>query len=134
LGSVIEGVTTADVTVSVVVPEILPGIGSVTGKVAVIVVDPVTTAVAIPVVAIVATVVLVELQVTVAVRSAVELSEYVPVAVNCWVAPTVLLVLAGETAIDESVGVVVCVAVPELVFVEEVDCRVHDQVIVEPVL
>jgi hypothetical protein len=86
---------------------------------AVIVVDPATTAVAIPVVAIVATVVLVELQVTVAVRSAVELSEYVPVAVNCWVAPTVLLGLAGVTAMDESVGVVVgvAVAVPVLVFV-----------------
>jgi hypothetical protein len=41
--------------------------------------------------------------VTLVVMSCVEASEYVPVAVNCWVALTVIDGLAGVTAIDESV-------------------------------
>ena len=64
----------------------------------------------------VATAVLVELQVTVVVRFCVELSEYVPVAVNCWVAVAAMLGFAGVTDRDTSVaGVIVSVAVPETV-------------------
>src|SRR5208282_2921767 len=37
-----------------------------------------------------------------AVRFCVELSVYVPVAVNCWVVPSVMLGLSGVTAIDTS--------------------------------
>ena len=48
----------------------------------------------------VATEVFAEAQVTWVVRSCVELSEYVPVAVNCWVSPTGTFGLAGVTAID----------------------------------
>ena len=83
---------------------IFPGIGVVTGMVAIIVADPLATAVATPVVAIVAIELADELQVTDDVRFWVELSEYVPVAVYCWVAPTVLLWLAGVTAIAVRCG------------------------------
>ncbi len=76
--------TPPPVTVSVAVPVTLP-------DVAVIVVEPVAPAVANPLeldaLLMDAIVVLDELQVTVAVRFCVELSEYVPVAVNCWVVP-----------------------------------------------
>ena len=48
----------------------------------------------------VATAVVAEAQVTWLVRSCVELSEKVPVAVNCWVSPLAMLGLAGVTAID----------------------------------
>ena len=55
---------------------------------------------------IVATLVAEELQVAEAVRSRVLLSEYVPVAVNCCVLPTVIAGFRGVTAIDESVTIV----------------------------
>ena len=45
-----------------------------------------------------------EAQVTEPVRSAVELSEYVPVAVNCWFAPAAIDGLAGVTAMLCSVA------------------------------
>ena len=48
----------------------------------------------------VATEVVAEAQVTWLVRFCVELSEKVPVAVNCWVSPLAMLGLAGVTAID----------------------------------
>ena len=44
--------------------------------------------------------------VTEAVRFWVELSVYVPVAVNCWVVPSVMLGLSGVIAIDTSVAAV----------------------------
>ena len=49
---------------------------------------------------IVATVGVADAQVTWLVRFCVELSEKVPVAVNCWVWPLAMLGLAGVTAID----------------------------------
>ncbi|MFA6008871.1 MAG: hypothetical protein WC799_02730 [Desulfobacteraceae bacterium] len=79
------------------IPETLP-------EVAVIVVDPVVTVVTKPPVAIVATAVLSEFQVTEVVRSFVVLSEKVPVAFNCWVAPNAIFGLAGVTVIVERVG------------------------------
>ena len=48
----------------------------------------------------VATEVVAEAQVTWLVRFWVELSEKVPVAVNCWVCPLATLGFAGVTAID----------------------------------
>jgi hypothetical protein len=55
---------------------------------------------------IVATVVVTELQVAVLVKFCVELSEKVPVAVNCSVAPFAIEGFAGVTAIDTSVAAV----------------------------
>ncbi len=55
---------------------------------------------------IVATDVVAEAHVTWLVRSCVELSEYVPVAVNCSVRPLAMLGLAGVTAIDSNVAAV----------------------------
>ena len=98
------------VTVRSVEPETLPGIGSVTVMVAVIVVEPAITAVALPLEPIlllmVATDGAEELQVTDDVRSRVVVSENVPVAVNCWVVPAAMLGLSGRTEIDTSVAVV----------------------------
>ena len=70
----------AAVTVRVVLPEILP-------EAAVMVEEPAATAVARPLLFTVATDVLDEVQVTCVVISWVVPSEYVPVAVNCWVVP-----------------------------------------------
>ena len=53
-----------------------------------------------PAAVIVATEVVADAQVTWLVRFCVELSEKVPVAVNCWVFPLGTLGLAGVTAID----------------------------------
>ena len=61
---------------------------------------PVATPVARPAAVIVATEVVAEAQVTWLVRFWVELSEKVPVAVNCSVSPLGTLGLAGVTAID----------------------------------
>src|SRR5260370_1121159 len=69
-------------------------------SVAEIVEVPVATPVARPSAVIVATEVLADAQVTLLVRFCVDLSEKVPVAVNCWVLPLVRLGLAGVTAID----------------------------------
>jgi hypothetical protein len=95
----IEDNVTAAVTVRVAVPD-LPL------KAAVMVAVPAALAVARPLLTIVATVVLDEDQVTWVVISRVDESEYVPVAVNCWVVPTALLGLAGVTAIEDKVAAV----------------------------
>ena len=97
------------VTVRVAVPD-LPL------KAAVMVEEPAATPVARPLLATVAVGVLDELQVTCEVISWVVESEYVPVAVNCWVLPAAMLAVAGVTAIEDSVtaAVTVRVAVPDL--------------------
>jgi hypothetical protein len=64
---------------------------------------PVATAVANPPAAIVATPPVCEVQVTEPVKFCVELSEKVPVAVNCSVVPFAIEGFAGVTAIDTSV-------------------------------
>ena len=87
----------AEVTVSVVDPLIAP-------EAALIVLVPPATPVANPPAVIVATVVVCELHVAVLVKFCVELSEKVPVAVNCWVVPLAMEGFAGVTAIDTSVG------------------------------
>ena len=99
------------VTVTVAVPEMLP-------DVAVIVVEPPAKAVANPLdpaaLLILATDAVDEFHVTDVVRFCVELSEYVPVAVNCCDAPTAMVGLAGVIASDTSVAAVtVSVAVPD---------------------
>jgi hypothetical protein len=95
--------TLPPVTVSAAVPTVLP-------NVAVIVVEPAATDVARPLepaaLLIVATPAVNEFQVTDVVRSCVELSEYVPVALNCWVVPEAMLGLAGVTVMDTSVAAV----------------------------
>ncbi len=96
-------------TVRVVDPEVFP-------KVAVIVEVPADTAAAFPVepaaLLTVATDVP-EVQVTCDVMSCVLLSEYVPVAVNCWDVPIAMPGLAGVTAMDTSVtGLTVRVVEP----------------------
>src|ERR1700737_387443 len=83
----------AGVTVSVVVPLIEP-------KAAVIVEEPAPTPVASPVLLIVAAAIFDELHTTEFVMSFVELSEYVPVALNCTVAPLVMDGLTGVTAME----------------------------------
>jgi len=85
---------------------------------AVIVVVPDATDVASPCEAaallIVATPVLEELHTTDAVRFWVVLSEYVPVAVNCWFVPLAIAGFAGVTAIETRVaGLTVRVVVPD---------------------
>ena len=105
------GVTAIDtsvgaVTVRVVEPLIAP-------KAALIVLVPVPTPFANPPEVIVATVVVSEVHVAVLVRFCVELSEKVPVAVNCFVFPLAIEGFAGVTAIDTSAGAVtVRVVVP----------------------
>jgi hypothetical protein len=103
----------AEVTVSVVLPKIVP-------EVAVIVVGPAATAVARPLeptaLLTVATVVDEELQTADAVRSWNELSEKIPVAVNCCEVPAAMLGFVGATWIDTSVAeVTVSVVLPEIV-------------------
>jgi hypothetical protein len=95
---VLTGVTAIDtkvaaVTVRLVVPEIAP-------RAADMVTDPGETAVANPALLIVAHVVSEEAQVTWVVKFSVDLSDRVPVAVNCSVSPAGRLVLTGVTAID----------------------------------
>jgi len=102
----------AGVTVSVVLPEIVP-------EAAVIVVEPAATAAASPlepaVLLTVATVVNEELQVTIAVMSWIVLSEKIPVAVNCLVVPSAMLGFVGSTSTDTSVAAVtVSVVLPEI--------------------
>src|SRR5262249_12498645 len=84
-------------TVSPVLPLTEPSVAE-------IVVLPVVTAVATPPELTVATLVFEEAHVTWLVRLWVLESEYVPVALNCCVAPTVSVGFAGVTAIDVSVG------------------------------
>jgi hypothetical protein len=106
---VLAGVTAMETSVGVTVRLVEPLIDP---KVALMFVLPAVTAVARPAL-MVATVVLVEVQDTVLVRFCVLPSLYVPVAVNCWVVPLAIEVLAGVTAIDtNAAGVTVRVAVP----------------------
>jgi hypothetical protein len=65
---------------------------------------PAATPVAIPPAVIVAILAVCELQVTVLVKFCVELSENVPVAVNCCVVPFAIEGFAGVTAIDTNVA------------------------------
>jgi hypothetical protein len=95
-----------------VVPEMLP-------DVAVIVAEPAATAEASPLdpaaLLIVAILVLEELQFTAPVKSCAVLSEYVPVAVNCWVVLLAILGLVGVIARETSVaGVMVRLVDPEM--------------------
>jgi hypothetical protein len=73
-------------------------------SVAVTVVLPDATPVANPVEEMVATLVELEDQVATPVRSVVVPSEFVPMAVNCWVAPTLTVAPVGVTAIELSVA------------------------------
>lgn len=66
--------------------------------------EPAAMEVARPEAEIVATVVVDEVQVTELVRFCALASEYVPVAVNCCVAPWTIAGLEGVTAIDASVA------------------------------
>jgi hypothetical protein len=84
----------AEFTVRVVLPEIVP-------EVAVMVAVPAARAVTKPLLLMVATDVFDELQVTwVAILKLVP-SEYVPVAVNCWVTPAGMLGLAGVRDMED---------------------------------
>jgi hypothetical protein len=74
-------------------------------SVAVIVDFPAATAVARPEADTVATVVLENDHAEVEVTSFVEPSEYVPVAVNCWVALIAILAVTGDTPMDVRLGV-----------------------------
>jgi hypothetical protein len=101
----------AGVTVSVVDPETLP-IAAET------VVEPDAKEVAKPLdpaaLLIAATPAVDDVQATAAVRSCVVVSEYIPVATNCWTVPRAILGFFGVTAIDWSVaGVTVSVVDPE---------------------
>jgi hypothetical protein len=100
-GVIARDTSVAEVTVSVVDPDVLP-------DVAVIVVEPAATDVALPLepaaLLMAATVAFDELQDTAVVRFCDEPSEYVPVAVNCLVVPSAILGLVGLTAMDTSVA------------------------------
>jgi len=96
-----------EVTVRVVLPEILP-------EVAVMVVVPPVMAVARPLLFTVATEGWDELQVTCGVISTLVPSEYVPVAANCWMTATGMLGFAGVTVMEDRVAeVTVRVVLPE---------------------
>ena len=87
----------AEVTVREAPPEVLP-------EVAAMVVVPAATAVARPLLLTVATDGFEELQVTCAVTSKLVPSEYVPVAVNCWMTPIGMLELAEITRMEDRVA------------------------------
>jgi hypothetical protein len=82
----------------------LPEIEVLVIEVAVMVVVPAAAAVARPVLSIVATDVSDESQVTCVVISKIVASEYVPMALNCWVAPTNMVGLAGITTMEDRVA------------------------------
>ena len=103
-------------------------------SVAEMVVVPVATAVASPPALIDAAAVFEDAHVTWLVRFCVLESEYVPVAVNCWVAPTVSVAFAGVTAIEVSVATGVVVEVVVDVVVDVVGDVVGDVVVVEVVV
>ena len=101
----------AEVTVGVVLPEIVP-------KVAVMVAVPAARAVANPVLLTVAVDGLEELQVTCLVMSKLVPSEYAPEAANCWVAPKGILGLARVTDMELRVAEVTIKAVTPAVLPE----------------
>ena len=95
-----------EVTVRIVLTEKVPAV-------AVMVAAPAPTAVARPVLFTVPTDIFDELQVTCLVISWLVPSEYVPMAVNCWLNPTGILGLTGATAMEDKVaGVTVKVVLP----------------------
>ena len=96
------------VAVRVVLPEMLPWV-------AVMVVVPAEAAVARPVLLTVATDVSDELQVTCVVISKRVVSEYMPVALNCWVVPTRIVGSTGLTTMTDSVAeFTIRVVLPEI--------------------
>ena len=100
----LTGVTAIDCSVAAVT--VNTSAGDVTPlSAAVMLLVPTPTPVASPPAVMVATVVVAEFQLTDAVMFAVLLSLYVPVAVNCCVAPLAIVGLTGVTAIDCSVAV-----------------------------
>jgi len=103
------GVTEIDVSVGFTVSCVEPETEL---SAACICVVPAATPVAKPPVLIVATLVLDELHVTVVVRFCVVPFEYVPVAVNCCVAPILIDGFAGAIDIDVSVGFTVSSVAP----------------------
>jgi hypothetical protein len=111
VGVIARETSVAGVTVRVVLPEMPP-------HVALIMVEPFAAAVANPIDSsslLIAAAAAEELQVTDAVISWVELSEYVPVALNCCAVPRAMAGFVGETAMDTSVAAVtVNVLEPEI--------------------
>src|ERR1700740_2757504 len=83
------------VTVRVVAPLIVPWVALITD-------DPTATPVARPALVMLATLGVAELQVACPVMSRVLLSEYIPVATNCWAEPMPMEGFAGVTAIEVS--------------------------------
>ncbi len=100
-GVIVIKIRGTGVTVSTVLPEI-PRV--LVMEVAVMVIVPAETPAASPLLLIVATVGSDEVQATWVVISKLVLSEYVPVALNCWVAPTRIVGLAGVTAMEDRVA------------------------------
>jgi hypothetical protein len=98
------GVTAIDTSVAAVTVRVVEPV--MPTETALIWLVPTPTAVAKPAAVIVATVVVTELQVAVPVKFCVELSEKVPVAVNCCFVPFAIEGFAGVTAIDTSVAAV----------------------------
>jgi hypothetical protein len=99
-------------TVSVVLPDLLP---VATDEVAVITDVPAVTPVARPLPLMVAIPGVPEVQVTALVKSTVVASENVPVALNCWVWPLLIVGIKGVTAMELKVTLVtVSVVVPVL--------------------
>ena len=90
-------VTVCVTAVSVADPDIFP-------TVALMVVDPAVRAVARPEFEMLILILSEEVQVAEFVMSCVELSEYVPVAANCWLAPDAIVGLSGVTDIDVRVA------------------------------
>jgi hypothetical protein len=101
----LAGVTAIDTSVAAVTVNVSGGL--VTPLNAAVICDvPTPAPVARPAEEIVATEVVADTQVAWLVRSCVLVSEYVPVAVNCFVVPLAIDGLAGVTAIDTSVAAV----------------------------
>jgi hypothetical protein len=108
------GVTAIEFRTRTAVTTVIVAVPLMPLKAAVMVLEPAATAVAIPEELIVATALFAEVQVAVVLTFPVEPSLYVAVAVNCWVAPGVMLPEDDETPIDVSVfgGGAVTVEVP----------------------
>jgi hypothetical protein len=107
------GVTAIDTSVGAVAVTVSSVVPSTAPEAASILLVPVATPVANPPAVIVTTPAVCEVHVTVLVRFCVELSENVPVAVNCFVVPLAIEGFAGVTATDTSVAeVTVRVVVP----------------------
>ncbi len=108
VGVISRDTSVAGVTVSAVAPETPP-------SVAVIVAEPEATGAARPIEPAVSLMLATaddeELQTTLVVRFCVELSEYVPVATNCWIIPSARLGFAGDIAMETSVAGVTAIAV-----------------------